>query len=360
MIVKRIIIVHTGAGGKTDLISKKEFKKVIKKSLNSLNKYDNKNLIKNFNDNPDNDNHLDRFIIISKILEDSEFTNTGFGSNICNDGSVRCDSSVLHIKNNSNFNLNIDTEIGACIYNSSRYPMKDAVKILINQRRESKIKGVIKPIVKIGELNNDQSLISPIMELIFQNKEKYENENGNNNNNNNNKINSGIQDTIGVILYEIDNENNYHVSIGSSSGGNLLRDPKRVGSAGIIGSGCWMEINKGNGDIICIMVSGQGEEIIRNCIARKLSEIISNEINENPDDYNPVQILLDFIKLNKLQSVGIVGVVFNQLNGDQQLFYAHTTETFIFGSNNSTATDIKIKTSKNVCGGAVTCGGWRL
>ncbi|KAG0680918.1 hypothetical protein C6P42_004576 [Pichia californica] len=222
-------------------------------------------------------NHLERFIEISKILESSDLTNTGYGSCICSDGSVRCDSSVVHMKTGRNkYDQLID--IGICVCNSSRYPMKDAVDVMVKQKSKTLISGVIQPIIQLGRLERDDTLISPEMSQIGNHYVKLDNKKCGNQ--------DGIQDTIGVLLFEkciIDGIEDIQITIGSSSGGNMLRDWKRIGSAGVPGSGCWLEKNKDTGDIVCIMVSGQGEWIIKNDVARKVAQTVSEDISKDPN-----------------------------------------------------------------------------
>ncbi|KAG0689132.1 hypothetical protein C6P40_005505 [Pichia californica] len=299
VVTKRIVLVHTGAGGMIDKQRKRKYKALLKQVFDKNMSISKKKLI----------NHLERFIEISKILESSDLTNTGYGSCICSDGSVRCDSSVVHMKTGRNkYDQLID--IGICVCNSSRYPMKDAVDVMVKQKSKTLISGVIQPIIQLGRLERDDRLISPEMSQIGNHYVKLDNKKCGNQ--------DGIQDTIGVLLFEkciIDGIEDIQITIGSSSGGNMLRDWKRIGSAGVPGSGCWLEKNKDTGDIVCIMVSGQGEWIIKNDVARKVAQTVSEDISKDPngclplDSVNNVVSNLKLIGDCKNIGLGVLGAV---------------------------------------------------
>jgi taspase (threonine aspartase 1) len=380
-IVKRIVLVHTGVG--LSIVNENKEKILLRKTF----KWIKKNLKER------EDQHWNLFNGIGRQLEKSPLTNTGYGSCICNDGNVRCDSSVISVGNDNSKNDN-QLIMGAVVCNSSKYPLQDATKIVIERSKYLKDKKdkdiIVSPIVIVGNIIPNLSLISPQMKKIYK---LYGNSKFNNNNNNKEKEEeikglkelekNYVQDTIGVLLFEQNNLGLIRCSVGSSSGGSLFCIPGRIGSAGIIGAGCWVELI----DDICVgvLVSGQGESIITGNIAKtvckKIIESIKNEDEKEQEEGDelfintPMLIVKEIIKTFD-EIIGIVGLVVSKY--ESNIFYGHNSNKFIIASlensqrknkiiietstntNNSTNNSTNTNTNNNTTNRKVRSGQWKI
>lgn len=331
--MRRVVVVHGGAGGVLPEGKRHLYRELLKTALQVCNG--------DIGTDFSADVHLERFTNISQVLEDSVLTNTGYGSCVCNDGSVHCDSCVLHV----NSSKGDDVNIGCVVCNSSRYPMKDAISVITGQTitgitKDQSFPGVVKPIIKVGNVQSDRTLISPEMEKTYNDLLHTVGDID--------IDNDRVQDTIGVLLYEkIDDR--IMVTIGSSSGGNMLREWARIGSAGVVGSGCWIEkVNGGAEELVCIMVSGQGEAIIKTDLARSIAKEIARKMEKDRETMISVQCVCEFLKTSQAVAewqVGVVGVVIGGFS--DELFYVHNTPTFVLGSNGGDTWDTHLgKTSR--------------
>lgn len=323
--VQRIIVVHTGAGG--DVSGRRpEYMALVKRALRKV-QFSNTEATK--------EGHLRRFTEIGRLLEASDLTNTGYGSCVCADGSVRCDSCVQHVSVDEDGLQRITTDaIGCVVCNSSRFPLADAVGVVAGRRRRQMHDGVVAPVVKVGRLERDDTLISPQMAELYGRLERH---------------GSAVQDTVGVFLFESWSSCNSScdssagsgrrtlMTAGSSSGGNMLREWTRVGSAGVVGSGCWLEQHAGTGDVVCTLVSGQGEHIIRHDVARTVARELLQHLVADPDGFVPVQCAAAMLRRPELAAadIGVVGVILGAAGasgGPADLFYVHNTASFVLGS----------------------------
>lgn len=314
---RRIIVVHTGAGG--DVSQRRpEYVSLLQQALRNV-QFSNMDTTE--------EGHLQRFTEISRILEASVLTNTGYGSCVCEDGSVRCDSCVQHL---ALVDGKIEADaVGCVVCNSSPFPMQDAVAMVGGRRgKVSAYDGVVAPVVRIGKLEKDDTLVSPQMRELYHRLEADA---------------TKAQDTVGVFLYESWKEGEamatqkVRMTVGSSSGGNMLRPWTRVGSAGVVGSGCWIERSDRTGDIVCALASGQGEHIIRHDVARTVSREMLRQMEADRDSFLPIRCAVDVLKQRRMAvnaDVGVVGVSITQDPAGviADLFYVHNTASFVLGS----------------------------
>lgn len=288
---KRIVIVHCGAGGKLPSSVERRLVRVVKKAFEA----------------GVGDGHNDRFANIARVLEDSPLTNTGYGSNICSDGTVRCDSSVVQCTPRG-------MKMGSVVCNSSRYPMEDALSVMNESLRVSK-EGIVSPMVKVGDLVPDPQLVSKLQQNVYER----------------------AGDTIGVLLFEeVDKE--WIITTGSSSGGNIMRDWRRIGSAGIPGSGCWtetMDFDEGGTNVVSIMVSGQGEELIKRDFARYISKNMLKYINnEGMFVSDALEMSLnDMGRETRQLQWGVAGLAV--IDGRPIGFFRGNSRSFVVGGSNS-------------------------
>ena len=310
--VERIIVVHTGAGG--DVSGRRaEYVGLVKQALRKV-QFSNKEATE--------EGHLQRFTEIGRVLEASELTNTGYGSCVCADGSVRCDSCVVHlgVEDGEGRQRTTTDAIGCVVCNSSRFPLADAVGVVAGRRRQPVHAGVVAPVVTVGRLERDDTLVSAPMAGLHTRVQGH---------------GSGVQDTVGVFLLERwrgPGRRRTLMTAGSSSGGNLLRDWTRVGSAGVVGSGCWLEEHSATGDVVCTLASGQGEHLIRHDVARTVARELLHRLADDPDGCVPVQCAAATLCRPALAAadVGVVGVALAGARID--LFYVHNTASFVLGS----------------------------
>lgn len=253
----------------------------------------------------------------SKIIESSSLTNTGYGSSLNLLGKVECDASF--IINNHN---NKESRIGSLVNMNCKFPILELFHIFNNIDELYNYESDLSPPIMLsypslknfinGEIIEDPNeLISPKSQRIYNlYKDKVFKDK---------KLpRDGISDTIGLIHLQ-----NNTTTIASSSGGNFLKLPGRIGCAGIIGAS--IAFNKSGIANISCMCSGNGEQIIRYKLAQLLVENISSYLEDNYGECIdkllcgfPVPLYIGFIVvIETLERV--------------QLLYGHTTESFHFG-----------------------------
>ncbi|KAL9648302.1 hypothetical protein ABK040_006264 [Willaertia magna] len=323
------IAVHCGAGNHSTQ-NHSTYEQLMSQSIQyTLNKY--------FNNNSDNNNNINEMIIKSlnacsyclSLLENSPFTNAGYGSNLNRIGQVECDACLCYntIYSNNNYN-NLNNKINKLYTSvSSIYGVYNPILLCNLLLQDIYYNGsyfnnkLIKPIHLSGYggiyyLNNYSNLNNTLNnnnhQLIYSNdnknllisdKSKFEynkyisllnNNNSINSNNINSNTNNIFYDTIGCILYY----NGILIS-GLSSGGLLLKIPGRVGEASIYGSGTICE--EFNNILFTSNFSGIGEDIMLN----QMSNYLKNEILIN--DNTMESILPNLVLNNSINNNSING-----------------------------------------------------
>ena len=279
----------------------------------------------------------------SKILEESELTNTGYGSSITDECSVFCDSSVC------GYNMETMKRCqNSIIMNSSRLPLRDAVDGLLYTNKhvtQSENLAITPSIVKIGNIKADLDLVSPRMKLLYNKYRTHIKQNRSitsvpNKEDDDQTKTHTIQDTIGVSVIL---PNRYALT-GASSGGNMLKPSGRVGCAGIVGAGAF---STGNSRCtVTVMCSGNGEDIIQMDLARSVGEYLVDNVDKVTE--SPVCELVanhvyeqskkcDLLAVddsgNHVLYVGVVGYMewVEETRKSRLFFYFHTTPTMVFG-----------------------------
>ncbi|VEU21622.1 DEKNAAC102649 [Brettanomyces naardenensis] len=274
---------------------------------------------------------------ISRIVEDSELTNTGFGSSVTRYGDVFCDSSACAL----------DIERGklyqhALVMNSSRYPIENTIQELSEACSVHRMwsLGITPPLMRVGCVEPDPSLISSRMAQIYSDyKDSLDGESSIG------KIShpQGVSDTVGIAVIKPARS----IVTATSSGGNLFKEPGRIGCAGVVGSAIYSATSSTDQEItVTVMCSGNGEDIIQMGLAKSVCEHLIGHYRED-SSLLACEMVADHVlnisphfKLRALDDdykelvyVGLVGYV--ELNERGKLrkliFYYHTTQTMVFG-----------------------------
>ncbi|EGW35545.1 uncharacterized protein SPAPADRAFT_48528 [Spathaspora passalidarum NRRL Y-27907] len=285
-----ILVAHLGAGNHNPASSSK-YKTLLKRSLN----------------------HND-IIEAARVVEQSELTNTGYGSSLNLLGCVECDASFIEATEK--------VRIGSLVGVDCSYPIKEVFRTLdyVNELYQSDDKHDLTAPVMLNyqrvkdlipknpdELSPNQ-LISKRQQRIY---DIYKD-----------KVLGGrieelkhqITDTIGLIrIVEC------KTTLATSSGGNFFKLPGRIGCAGIIGAA--IDFKRIEGYEISCMCSGNGEQIIRS----KLSWEIVNNISKVPEE----EYASYFKQLVGSIYCGFIVVI--KSKSTSHLLYGHTTESFHFG-----------------------------
>lgn len=321
------IVVHIGAGNHSEKF-KSNYKILIEKALSS------------------ND-----FFEVSKILEHSPLTNTGFGSSINLEGKVECDASFINY-DKVNKKKKIGSAFEIC---NSLHPISEIFHLYEKIEKffgETKNKHLYlsKPVIlshksiteKIDFFRNEKNKIKDVNLILKKSKriyDFYKNKCVQNISFVENKKINDVTDTIGILKI-----NEFETKIATSSGGHFLKLPGRIGCAALIGSSIDFRIDE-NYEISC-MCSGNGEDIIQ----MQLANFIVNKITT--DSYPELsygEILVNIIKSKSHEFVleskneigepilylGVILVIKEIKNNKSFLVYFHSTKSFFFGYKNS-------------------------
>ncbi|GMG27728.1 unnamed protein product [Ambrosiozyma monospora] len=156
-----IVIVHLGAGNQP-LKDKQKLKRLVKQAFANINSQGNQQQSSNSKQNEipkirsRSLRHLQplitKFLNVSDTIENSELTNTGYGSSITKQGKVECDSSVIILDQslaNNNGKAKLYRSSLLCD-SSSRFPIRKVTGNLINQIQFKHPLGLTNPVVLIG------------------------------------------------------------------------------------------------------------------------------------------------------------------------------------------------------------------
>lgn len=326
--MRSVLLSHVGAG-RHDYQKKQQYSNLLRKCGSSIEKLKTPTVTEpsslNRCDSLLDDSLLDILKASSQVLESSPLTNTGYGSSLNIDGEVECDASVV---------LVLDGKmLRSSVYNitSDRFPVTKCIQSLKSQNCEN-LMGITNPVmVRDSRCKSEGScseveLISPRAQAFYK---KYRNH-----------ISPAdpISDTVGITI--LDSQGN--VAMGTSSGGNMFKQPGRLGCAAVVGAGVFSKRNERY--IVTMMCSGNGEDIIAMDLARSCCTHILNSLGDELDPQvcydslgNAVEesardILLK-AKITSSQTglyVGCYGLVLNRKSGETTVVYAHSTETFVF------------------------------
>ncbi|KAI0780053.1 nucleophile aminohydrolase [Fomes fomentarius] len=231
------------------------------------------------------------------ILEDEEYLNAGYGSNLTMNGSVECDASIMD---------GLTGDFGAVgAIPGVKHPVQAAHEVLRYSRTSDPLSR-IPPLLLVSsgasefaksrnlECIPPESLISPRAEHEWAKwKSQLEHARANQQLTSSEGIDTtrrdlnqvdGMherQDTVGAVVWDASG----NLAAGVSSGGLLLKLPGRVGEAAIYGAGCWATQN------IACSVSGAGEYITRLSLARTICDAIE-AAGDNQDTHGILETIL--------------------------------------------------------------------
>ncbi|KXN75107.1 N-terminal nucleophile aminohydrolase [Conidiobolus coronatus NRRL 28638] len=295
---------------------------------------------------------------IIKILEDSELTNAGYGSNLNLIGEVELDASLMEGQKNLFTSVgaisNIKNPIELCEsmlteYSKGHWGLGRIPPTMLSGNYTnliSKIYNLPAPITNKKELISESSLkqyskhfkkfegieeSKGILELIDVGNSELNNTNSSTNSTN--AENSQFYDTVGAIC--IDHTGT--IVSGCSSGGISLKLPGRIGEAAIKGLGMGEHLTTIN----------LGQRVNDNFIKFiKLSEQDNEEFN---DKYlTPIDYLNSELDSNKnlsqfdLKLMGILFIGVDKKNNDLHLLKLFSTPSMGSGYWNSKKNEIKI------------------
>ncbi|KAF8973118.1 nucleophile aminohydrolase, partial [Flammula alnicola] len=276
------------------------------------------------------------------VLEDDEHLNAGYGSNLTVDGSLNV--MLHHVSGQaSSTKINLFGSVGAVP--GVKNPIKLAKSILDYSRVPDRL-GRVPPLTLVStgaqkfaagrvETVPEEALIAPNAYEQWK-KWKHRLEAGEDSSEQDNEGSlRDIQDTVGAVAFH-DADG---MAAGVSSGGLLLKHSGRVGEATIFGAGCWATRS------MACSVSGTGEHIVRENLARKIGEALQpighdgeEDLEKDPHDVLN-RVLVDFWDSCRRQgeefpSVGVILLTASK-NGEGKssvrLWCAFTTPSMAVG-----------------------------
>ena len=274
---------------------------------------------------------MDPIDVVSKVmqtLEDSELTNAGYGSNICWDGSVECDASIM-----SGWDMKWS---GVGAMSGVKNPVIVA-RELHKAQDEKTVCGLVTPILLCGKGAADfaasrgfktDSILSCDRSLtkFKAYKRKFDTAQAA-------CVKEKRLDTIGAIVVSRDGQ----VASAVSSGGVAFKTPGRVGQAAVFGAGCWAQDGFGS------TTSGTGEHLIKTNFARELNDCLVNMI-ENENLYLAAEraFVCKFMKSRFLKDVdvenrlgGFLATVRDPETSRLELVCGHNTPSMIYSFRSS-------------------------
>lgn len=257
-------------------------------------------------------------------LENCEYTNAGYGSNLTWDGKVECEASIMD---------GSTLQFGACTNVTNLQNPISLARILCE--RQSKLLSMdrIPPMILSGEgaLNYAKEfdlpllddMISPKAQKIYdhyrKNIQQYEQLYG---------MEVTPLDTVGAVV--IDSMGN--CAAGCSSGGLILKISGRVGQAATYGAGCWAINTKNKSIATC--TTGNGEYLMKTFLAREI-------VTDLQKAQCPIVSLHQTFKTDFLDSPflkhldeiygGALTLVYDSDTGDGEVLWSHTTQSFCIG-----------------------------
>ncbi|XP_030372630.1 threonine aspartase 1 [Scaptodrosophila lebanonensis] len=324
------VAVHTGAG---NCIDEAKYQRVIKESCIRATE-----ILRN------GGNALDACEAAIIRLENCGNTNAGFGSNLCLDGTVSCDASIM-----SGATLNF----GACT-NVSRVqnPIALARCICEGQSQTQPLER-IPPMVLAGSgaeryaeevgctMIDPAVMISSKAKFHYNHyKAKYDLAIDNSRNKADDATAADVPDpgnevelataldTVGAVC--VDGAGN--TAAGCSSGGILLKMPGRVGQAATYGAGCWATDTDELSVATC--TTGNGEYLMKTLLAREIcNDAFSSDCAVTSLHNTFQQKFLDSPLLPQQHEhyAGALTLLYYPKSSAGEVMWSHTTQSFCVG-----------------------------
>lgn len=214
------------------------------------------------------------------VLEDDEYLNAGYGSNLTIDGTVECDAAVMD---------GLSGDFGSV---GAVPGLKNPIKLasaLLRHSRELDSVGRIRPMTLVASgacsFASSQGIqtVAPnemISPRATQEWQKWKSRLDHSDDGDpRNLPQDTMQDTVGAVAW--DNEGN--LTAGVSSGGLLLKYSGRIGEAATFGAGCWAQQSHGERSGMACSISGAGEHIMRRGLARVLGEALQSRQSDDSE-----------------------------------------------------------------------------
>lgn len=349
-----MLVVHIGAGNHQ--ANKAKYQGILKKAL-------------------DHD-----FLTASEIIEKSQWTNTGYGSNPDWNGSASCDGTLASVNHHNKVHVTLLTEIIDCAVPTRAL---DAVAEKLHQLYSDGLVrghlGLVRPVSMPFALAREIVDLPREPILLHRGRKYYESvrsvlalehlagfgaEMGavstNVAANTTDVAFSGtdkreadfsavsshvphfpVADTVGFI------ESSPALRFSTTSGGHMLRFPGRTSCAGIYGAGSGYAC-LGDAEVVTLC-SGNGDDIITMGLASHVSDHMAAAATAGEVLAETLQrIVLSRAQLVLSCYVGVLCVVRGRANSARKstLVYCHTTETFYFGFRSSAGTEVVLSKGK--------------
>ncbi|KAK9479434.1 nucleophile aminohydrolase [Lipomyces japonicus] len=291
------------------------------------------------------------------ILEQSDLTNAGIGSNIASNGDVECDASIIETSRGRG------AAVG-CITNT-RFPIQVAGRLLAKSF-DNLSHGRVAPLFLVGQgarkFASEQNIETiPSSEMkTEQSVRQYNRWSKIINQAGSETISEtdldAVNDTVGVICVDLKGE----IAVASSSGGVAMKHPGRIGPAALIGTGIWATSCHDMKLGVC--TTGTGEDIISTGLAFKTVDTLVHA----DDEFGMLENFLNQLNQSKAMqsqppSVGVLAIkTVKQQNNTCSilLIFGHTTRSMClaYKSDDTKSLEFVLSKSANLDGQPVIGG----
>lgn len=321
------IAVHTGAG---NIVDETKYQRVIKEACVRAT-----DILKN------GGSALDACEAAIVRLENCGNTNAGLGSNLCWDGYVQCDASIM---NGSNLHF------GACTNVSTVKNPIQLARILCDGQERMLSMERIPPMVMAGpgaerfaeELGcamiEASGLISSKAKFTYNH---YKSKVGNLTKASSTKAENSIQhqsnspdtevsalDTVGAVC--VDSTGNS--AAGCSSGGLILKVPGRVGQAATYGAGCWATDTDDLSVATC--TTGNGEYLMKTFLAKEIcADLFTADcaVTSLHKTFKSKFLESPFLPADQGLYGGALSLLYYPKTNCGEVLWSHTTKSFCVG-----------------------------
>lgn len=275
-------------------------------------------------------------------LENCGNTNAGLGSNLCWDGYVQCDASIMNGAN---------LQFGACTNVSTvKNPIQLARMLCDGQERMLSMER-IPPMVMAGpgaeryaeELGctmiEASGLISSKAKFTYNH---YKSKVGNltkasstktehsitTHQTNSNETEVSALDTVGAVC--VDSTGNS--AAGCSSGGLILKVPGRVGQAATYGAGCWATDTDDLSVATC--TTGNGEYLMKTFLAKEIcADLFTSDcaVTSLHKTFKSKFLESPFLPDDQGLYGGALSLLYYPKTNSGEVLWSHTTKSFCVG-----------------------------